>query len=415
MNDIEVHIEIGGTTSSVGTLHRNATRGSETATFSYDAEWLDSPVAFSLEPGLALTRGVFAPQPGRRILGSIGDSAPDSWGRQLMRRAERMQARSEGRAVRTLSEVDFLLGVIDVARMGALRFRRHPGEPFQAPAGDGVPPLVQLRKLLQISDRIAGEEESEEDMRIILGPGSSLGGARPKASVLDGKNRLAIAKFPKESDDYSIEMWEEVALRLAEEAGIVTPDHELVTVAGRPVLLSRRFDREGGNRIPFLSAMSMMGMCDGEEGSYPEMVDALTRHGAQADLDARALYRRMVFNILVSNLDDHLRNHGFVWKGHAGWALSPVYDLNPVPTDIRPRILTTRITLEDGTCSIELAETAAEYFGMGPADARDVIREVATVTARWRGLARAVGAGAREIDRMASAFEHDDLARALTY
>ena len=178
-------------------------------------------------------------------------------------------------------------------------------------------------------------------------------------------------------------------------------------------MLSRRFDRQGTVRIPFLSAMAMMGAKDGERGSYPEIVDVLAEHGAQGRTDAHALYRRVVFNVLISNVDDHLRNHGFLWLGRAGWSLSPAYDLNPVPTDLKARVLTTNIDLDEGTCSLELLEAASEFFALTQAQARSVIREVATVTATWRDTAREVGARAAEIDRMASAFEHDELKRAL--
>ena len=232
--------------------------------------------------------------------------------------------------------------------------------------------------------------------------------------MIDQHGRLSIAKFPKETDDYSMETWEEIALRLAERAGIATPIHEMLQVGGKAVLLSRRFDRDGAVRIPFLSAMAMTGSKDGEHGSYPEIVDMLTQHGAQAKTDAHSLYRRVTFNVLISNVDDHLRNHGFLWRGKAGWSLSPVYDLNPVPTDIKARVLTTNIDLNEGTCSIDLLEAACEYFGLGLAAARTIIKEVAVVTATWRQTAKEAGAKSAEITRMASAFEHDDLKRALT-
>jgi len=248
---------------------------------------------------------------------------------------------------------------------------------------------------------------------VIFAPGSSLGGARPKASVIDQHGHLAIAKFPKETDDYSIETWEEIALRLARLAGITTPEHRLVDVAGKAVLLSRRFDRQGSTRLPFLSAMAMMGAKDGTRGSYPEIVDALARHGARAKADAQELYRRVAFNVLISNVDDHLRNHGFLWLGSAGWSLSPAYDLNPVPTDLKARVLTTNIDLDEGTCSIDLLEGAAGHFGLGLAAARSIIKDVAQATSSWRAVARDVGVRSSEINRMASAFEHDDLARAL--
>lgn len=231
--------------------------------------------------------------------------------------------------------------------------------------------------------------------------------------MVDQHGRLSIAKFPKDGDEYSLETWEEIAMQLAGRAGIATPEHELVCVAGRAVLLSRRFDRVGERRIPFLSAMAMTGSKDGERGSYPELVDALPRNGRHAKADARALYRRMAFNVLISNVDDHLRNHGFLWIGRSGWTLSPAYDLNPTPTDLKARILTTTIDLDDGTCSLDPVMRVAGYFALALPQARDIIAEVAASTATWRTVAESVGARPAEIARMASAFEHDDLRKAL--
>jgi serine/threonine-protein kinase HipA len=413
MSNIEVHIDLDGRTRQVGLARSNKVRGAETVVFEYSAGWLADPNRFSMEPALALTRGAFAPPAGQVIFGSIGDSAPDTWGRRLMQRAERRQAEREGRAVRTLAESDYLLGVADETRLGALRFRRVGEGPFQAPAPAGVPALVELGRLLQITERLLRDEETDDDLRLIFAPGSSLGGARPKASVIDQHGNLAIAKFPRETDEYSIETWEEIALRLAAHAGIATPHHQLLQVAGKAVLLSRRFDRNGARRIPFLSAMAMTGSKDGERGSYPEIVDALAQHGAQAKTDAQELYRRVAFNILISNVDDHLRNHGFLWLGKTGWTLSPAYDLNPVPADLKARVLTTNINLDEGTCSIDLLEDAAEYFGLGLAAARVIIGEVAAATATWREIAKEVGAKSAEINRLASAFEHEELQRGL--
>jgi serine/threonine-protein kinase HipA len=414
MADFEVHIDLDGRTRRVGLARSNRVRGDETVVFEYAPEWLADPDRFSIEPALTLTRGGFAPPQGQAIFGSIGDSAPDTWGRRLMQRAERRLADHEGRAVRTLTESDYLLGVADETRLGALRFRRVDEKIFQAPIRNGVPALIALGQLLQITERVLRDEETDEDLQLIFAPGSSLGGARPKASVIDQHGHLSIAKFPKETDDYSIETWEEIALRLASRAGIVTPKHELIEVAGKAVMLSRRFDRAADAiRVPFLSAMGMMGLKDGQRGSYPEIVDALSRHGAQGKKDAHALYRRVVFNVLISNVDDHLRNHGFLWLGKAGWTLSPAYDLNPVPTDIKARILTTNIDLDEGTCSLDLLESSSEYFGLTLAQARTIIKEVATATATWRDTAKAVSTRSAEISRMASAFDHDDLKRAL--
>jgi serine/threonine-protein kinase HipA len=413
MTDFEVHIDLAGRTRPVGLARSNRVRGTDSIVFEYDSAWLGDPARFSLEPALALTRGTFAPPAGRATFGSIGDSAPDTWGRRLMQRAERRRAEREGRAVRTLTESDYLLGVADETRLGALRFRRVGEKIFQAPTRTGVPALIELGRLLQITERILRDEETDADLQLIFAPGSSLGGARPKASVIDQHGHLSIAKFPKETDEYSMETWEEIALRLADQCGIATPQHALIEVAGKAVLLSRRFDRAGDIRLPFLSAMAMLGARDGEHGSYPEIVDALSQHGARGKTDAQALYRRVVFNVLISNVDDHLRNHGFLWVGNAGWSLSPAYDLNPVPTDLKARVLMTSIDLDEGTCSLDLLEAASEFFGLTLAQARAIIKDVATVTATWRETARAVGARPMEINRMASAFEHKDLKQAL--
>jgi serine/threonine-protein kinase HipA len=414
MTDVEVHIDLEGQVRPLGRLRRQKSRRGETVTFEYDAAWLEAADRFSIEPVLALAKGTFPPPVGHALFGAIGDSAPDTWGRRLMQRAERRLAQREGRQVRTLGEMDYLLGAADATRLGALRFRWRGEKAFQAPVREGVPALVDLERLLRVTERIERDEETEDDLRLIFAPGSSLGGARPKASAIDRYGRLSMAKFPKASDDYSLETWEEAAFRLAEQADIEVPAHQLLKVAGKPVFLSRRFDRTvEGWRIPFLSAMAMTGSRDGERGSYPELVDALAAHGARARADARQLYRRVAFHVLVSNVDDHLRNHGFLWAGQGGWVLSPAYDLNPTPVDLKARILATNIDLDEGTCSVDLLLEAAEYFGLGTKPARAIIREVAEVTRAWRAVAEAVGAPRAEITRMASAFEHEDLRTAL--
>jgi len=413
MADFEVHSSLSGQTRRVGLARANLVRGRESISFEYADEWLDASYGFALAPDLPLIRGVFQPPSSLPIHGSLGDSAPDTWGRRLMQRAERRAADREGRRVRTLMESDYLLGVADETRLGALRFRRPDTETFLALPNSGVPALVALGRLLQSSERILRDEETDEDLQMIFAPGSSLGGARPKASVIDQHGRLSIAKFPKETDEYSIETWEEIALRLAQLAGITTPDHELIEVAGKAVLLSRRFDRNGGQRIPFLSAMAMLGARDGEGGSYPEIVDALSSHGASATADAHELYRRVAFNVLINNVDDHLRNHGFLRLNHHGWTLSPAYDLNPVPVDLKARVLTTNIDLEEGTCSIALLLEAAEFYSLSKSRAKEILKQVATATRTWRAVAKAVGAPAAEIKRMESAFEHEEQEQAL--
>jgi serine/threonine-protein kinase HipA len=412
MADVEVHIALADATQRAGTLYAPE-RGGDRASvvFEYHPDWLDHDEAFSLEPALQLGRGAYAPPAG--LYGSIGDSAPDTWGRRLMQRAERKRAEREARNPRTLTELDYLLGVSDRARLGALRFRYAGEGPFLAEQATGIPGLVDLGDLLAVTERIERDEESEEDLRMIFAPGSSLGGARPKATVLDQHGALSIAKFAKETDDHRIELWEATALDLARQAGITVADHALHEVAGKPVLISRRFDREGERRIPFLSALSMMGIRDGERASYPELVDVLTRNGANAAADAAELYRRMIFNILISNVDDHGRNHGFLWRDRAGWVLSPAYDLNPVPTDLKARVLSTNISLDEATCDLGLALSVAEYFSLKPAQAEEIVRQTAQAVRNWAGVAEQNGARPAEIKRMVSAFEHDDLAKAL--
>lgn len=409
---VEVHISLPNGTHRVGTLYRAPSRDRETVSFEYHEGWLGNDERFALEPALAVGKGRFYPDQEREMFGAIGDSAPDTWGRQLMRRRERRRAEAEGRPVRTLHETDFLLGVTDISRLGALRLRREGEEVFQAPNEAGVLGFMMLGRLLESADRIERGEETDEDLQMIFAPGSSLGGARPKASVKDNQGRLAIAKFPKATDEYSVEAWEHIALTLASEAGITCPDHDLVQVGGRSVLLSWRFDREGEGRVPFLSALSMLQLKDGDRSSYPEIMDELARIGAGVKSDAPELFRRMAFNILISNVDDHLRNHGFLFRGKEGWALSPAYDLNPTPQDMKARVLTTNISPDDGTCSVGLAIEQAEYFGLKADQAAKIMGEVGRAVSNWREVASRAGQTKSQIDRMQSAFEHEDLTRA---
>ncbi len=410
-----VSIDLDGTTCSVGHLWITTARGRETSTFEYDERWLALDRRFALDPALPLGRGAFHSDHGRALFGALGDSAPDRWGRKLIARAERRRAAAEGRRPRSLHEVDYLLGVTDELRLGALRFSRTEGGAFLAESGrETVPPLVDLPRLLAASDRLLADEETDEDLRLLLAPGSSLGGARPKASVRDRDGTLLIAKFSTRTDDYNVVRWEALALSLARKAGIIVSDWRLESVSGRDVLLARRFDRSGRVRIPFLSAMSALGAVDGETRSYLEIADALRQAGAQVRNDLPALWRRVVFNVLISNTDDHLRNHAFLYAGPGGWQLSPAYDLNPVPTDIKPRVLSTAIGAEDDpTASLELAMGVAKDFGLAGREAHAIAAEVGRAVAGWREEAAHLGISAAETARMSSAFEHDDLDAAL--
>ncbi len=413
--EVFVYVDIAGELHLVGRLWARVRKGRESATFEYDPGWLEYADRFSLEPALTLGPGPFHTPSGRSLFGAIGDSAPDRWGRVLMRRAERRRAERAGETPRTLMEIDYLLMVDDEARQGALRFARQEGGPFLAEhEAARIPPLIDLPRLLSAAEHVVGDTDSDEDLRLLLAPGSSLGGARPKASVRDRDGHLAIAKFPHKDDETNAVLWEGVALRLAAKAGIPVPDWRIESVVNKPVLLLRRFDRVQGQRIPFLSAMSMLGASDNESRSYLEFVDALRRYGASPKQDMHELWRRIVFNILISNTDDHLRNHAFLYTGPDGWRLAPAYDLNPVPTDIKPRVLTTAIDLDDGSASLGMAMSVVGYFELDENKAQVITAEVGRAVATWREEAARMGLTQAEIDRMASAFEHEDLREALS-
>jgi serine/threonine-protein kinase HipA len=405
-----VHVDLRGTTRRVGRLWVTTSRGRESATFDYEPEWLASAERFALDPALQLYPGPFHTRAGQALFGAIGDSAPDRWGRTLLARAERRRAREENRAPRAMREIDYLLGVSDETRQGALRFSVEADGPFLAEStADAVPPLVELPALLAAASRVLDDRETGEDLRLLLAPGSSLGGARPKASVRDVGGALSIAKFPAHSDEYGVVRWEAVALSLARKAGIEVAEARIAIVLDRPVLIVRRFDRANGHRIPFLSALSALGADDREPRSYLEIADALRPHAAAVARDLAELWRRLVFNVLISNTDDHLRNHAFLYTGPDGWRLSPAYDLNPVPTDVKPRLLSTAITEDlDVTASLDLALEVAGHFGLRAEGARKVVSEVHAAVRGWREVAARFGIGNAEIERLATAFEHQD-------
>jgi len=418
MSDTEalVYVDLTGAPALVGRLWSRARKGRESATFEYDKTWLEHSERFALEPALTLGPGPQHTEAGKALFGALGDSAPDRWGRVLMQRAERKAAQQQGRAARAPREIDFLLMVDDEARQGALRFAQQPDGPFLARAGaERIPPVVKLPRLLAASERVADDTDTAEDLRLLLAPGSSLGGARPKAAVRERDGQLAIAKFPHKDDYADVELWEALSLRLARNAGISVPDSRIENLNGKNVLVVRRFDREGNTRISFLSAMSMLGAKDNEQHNYLEIADAIMQHGAQPDADLKELWTRIVFTVLISNTDDHLRNHGFLYDGPRGWRLSPAFDLNPVPTDVRDRVLHTSIGVGDPTASLEIAMAEAEYFGLSADEAKHTAGGVGAAVSGWRREAGALGLNKAAIDRMASAFEHVDLEQAVGF
>ncbi len=410
-----VYMELDGITRPVGRLWAHRDRNRERASFEFDREWLADPVRHALGPALPAQEGAFHTAEGRALFGSLGDSAPDRWGRRLITRNEAQRAREARTTPRAPREIDFLLGVTDVVRQGALRFRLVEDGPFVAPFGvdEGqahVPPLIELPALLNAANALADDPDSVEAdnaVRLLLAPGSSLGGARPKASVLD-HGALAIAKFPDRADTIDVIRWERVMLELARRAGISVADAGLQDVGDSVVLIVRRFDRKGDRRIPFLSAMSLLDAADGDQRSYVEIFDALRRVASAAAEDGAQLWRRLAFNILASNFDDHLRNHAVLFDGDA-WRLSPAYDLNPVPAHAKSRHLSTAINLDgDTTASIERAVDAAPEFFLKKNDAKQTAIDVRRVVKQWRNLASQFGIRRDEVERMTGAFEHDD-------
>lgn len=405
-----VYVDLEGGPFLAGRLWSRFRNERESATFEYDRAWLDHPERFPLEPALQLGSGPQHTAADQTLFGALGDSAPDRWGRTLMRQGERRRAACEGRKPRTLGEIDFLLMVDDEARQGALRFAHQEGGPFLAVPGESrIPPVIELPRLLSATDHVASETITDEELRLLLAPGSSLGGARPKAAVLDRNNQLAVAKFPHRNDDTNVELWEGVTLSLARKAGITVPEWRIETVSEKSVLVSRRFDRDGQRRIPFLSAMSMLGARDHETHSYLEIADALRQFGVQPDADSKELWRRIVFNVLVSNTDDHLRNHGFLYVSGQGWRLAPAYDLNPVPVEVKPRVLSTGITFDSAEASLDLTFDVADEFGLTMGEAQQIAREVGEVVSHWDQEATQMGLSRAMINRMESAFVHRDL------
>jgi len=405
--ELTVHLDWAEGTILLGRLWTRARGTRETATFEYDDNWLRRSDCFGLDPELPPTRGQFHTD--RALFNAFTDPSPDRWGQTLLRRNERVRARREQRKPRTLLAVDFLTLVDDETRLGALRFKDADGAMFLSQAARPVPPLIDLPRLLSATARTIDDKETDEDLQLLLAPGTSLGGARPKASVRDKGGHLAVAKFPRRDDEWPVTRWEATALALAASAGIEVPHWRLEPVMRRPVLMLHRFDRRGAARLPFMSALTALSASDNEPHSYLEMVDAIRREGSRVDADLRQLWRRMVFSILVSNTDDHLRNHGFL-REKAGWRLAPAYDLNPVPADVKPRVHALAIDEEDTTASLETALSVAPRFGIGKAaEARAIAKAVGSAVKKWPKAAAAKGLNPREIERMESAFEHNDL------
>jgi len=396
----------------MGYLGCQTVRGREIFSFEYEKSWLDRPEALSFDPELQLVAGPQYPRHARVNFGIFLDSAPDRWGRVLMQRRENVRAREEGRRPRTLGEWDFLLGVHDETRLGALRFQDVCDEHFISSDDElAVPPISSLRELQSASLAFEAHSKDEDHPEYrawldqLLAPGTSLGGARPKATVRDAENKLCVAKFPSRQDRHDVGAWELVLHRLAARAAIQVPQVGGMRVGDSDytTFLSRRFDRtEHGRRRAFVSAMTLTQRGDGEEGaSYLELVELLQTDGARSREDLQELFRRVLFNILVHNTDDHLRNHGFL-LGRQGIRLSPAFDLNPTPDRTH---LSLAINETETACEVEIAMDAASDFGLNSEQAQSALTTVEDAVTQWRAEARKVGLPKAEIDQMSPAFE----------
>ncbi len=408
----EVVVAMGAEDVSAGLLFSHRRGGRESASFSYDPAYLARPDAYALDPSLPLVQGGLQTPVGLAMFRAFSDASPDRWGRNLIMRQERRRATAEGATARSLGEIDFLLEVRDDLRQGALRFRDRDTGVFLADEDSLVPRVTTLGDLLRAAEHLGSDEETAAELHDLIRGGSSLGGARPKAHVIGRDGRIAIAKFPSSRfDTWDVTAWEGVSLRLAHLAGILVPKSELLHVADRSVLVVDRFDRDGPRRIGYVSAMTMLEARDGDVGSYLDIASKIEEVSPRATDDLRELWRRIAFTILISNTDDHLRNHAFLHAGGSSWSLSPAFDLNPDPSPGRKQ-LTTAVDETDTTASVETLMSVAPLFRLDEPGSVAVLRAVMVATSRWREVAASSEIAKAEIEQMAPAFEHEELGAA---
>lgn len=388
----------------LGVLMAEAARGHEVFSMSLSEEWLHHSRCQLLDPDLQLYSGHQYLPEAKTNFGFLLDSSPDRWGRMLLERRETVRAKDENRPRKTLIESDFLLGVYDESRMGALRIKTAPDGVFMDnDASLNIPPIASIGQLEQAS--LAFEAEDNRWLQMLVAPGSSLGGARPKANVRMEDGRLWIAKFPSRQDRYDVGAWEAVAMTLAQQCGITVAPFVARRFSGRyRTFLTQRFDRNAmGQRLHFTSAMTMLGYRDGDTAgcSYLELADWISRHCCQVDENLRQMWRRMVFNIAISNCDDHLRNHGFL-LGRNGWTLTPAYDLNPTPYG---QGLSLNINEYDNALDMGLALEIASYFGIGKQEAQSEIENIRSVVSNWEQVANRLHISREEWEQIRPAFQ----------
>lgn len=394
----------------LGILRVAFVRGVESFSFEYDSRWLaENAGNTTIDPDLVLYSGRQYTPLGKNTFGLFADSSPDRWGRMLMQRKEAIDARKENRKPRKLTECDFLLGVYDESRMGALRFSLEEGGEFLShDKAFATPPWVTLRTLENASLAFENDDSGLDEtwLRQLLAPGSSLGGARPKATVQATDGSLWIAKFPSKHDEYNIGAWEKVVHDLAGRCGLNVPESKLETFSKTgSTFLVKRFDRIGKQRIHFASAMTLLGKTDGasaaDGSSYLDLAAFIRSNGSEPKRDLEELWKRIVFSMAVSNTDDHLRNHGFILT-KTGWRLAPLYDVNPVPAGDH---LSLNVSEYDNSIDLSLALEVAEFFGLAPNDAKKIADSICdTVGAQWTKLAERYGLSRGSIEYMRPAF-----------
>jgi serine/threonine-protein kinase HipA len=398
-----ISVHIGEQGHLVGHLHHNLQGARESASFAYVASWLESSERFAVDPAqLRLVTGSLFRKRAHRddtvFHGAIADTEPDGWGRRVILRhhaKKRAEGRIAGKAPdQPLNQLDLLLAVDDHSRVGALRFRDESGE-FQRVPTVGrrrTPPNVSLAQLVASSQAVELDEETMADLDYLRGRGTSLGGRRPKCSILTPDGHLAIGKFPSVNDQRAVTKGEVLALRIAKDAGVRAAEASLVESEGLPVAIISRFDREGQLRIPYVSAATLLGVSprDPEPHTYMEIVDALRIHGANLTEELEELWRRIAFSVLITNLDDHLLNHGFLHQSEGRWVLSPAFDVNPFPDRVREFKTWISDTAGPVAALDPLLEVAA-YFGIKPKRAREIVAEVDGAVSNWRPRGREIG------------------------
>lgn len=396
----------------MGVLHSEVLRGKEVFSFENDPEWLKHKEFRALDPDLSQFAGKQYLPADKSNFGLFLDSAPDRWGRMLMRRREAIEARRQGRPPRVLTEADYLLGVYDGNRMGALRFKASPDGAFLDDRRElATPPWTSIRDLEYASLQLEREELQEDAeyarwLDMLIAPGSSLGGARPKANIRDHDGNLWIAKFPSGHDTKDMGAWEAVTAELARRCGIEMSECRAQRFSGRQhTFLTERFDRMGARRIHFASAMTLLGYTDGADAatgvSYLELAEWIGSHCDCVAQNLEQLWRRIVFNVAVSNCDDHLCNHGFLLTSR-GWMLSPAYDINP---DEQGMGLKLNISENDNSLDFELVLSVASYFGVDAKHADRILKEVRAAVATWREVAATYGIPRSEQEMIAGAFK----------